>query len=170
MKKYTPMLFGFWLVLNAGLFGAFEVAAQSTEKSRIAELDAYWKEVSTAVRKGDFDGYRGTCHPLGTLVSGVSKTSYPLSKALERWKPGFDSTAAGAMKADVQFRFSQRMGDETTAHETGIFRYSSAEGGGEPEVAYIHFEGLLVKGDRWLIMMEYQKSEATEAEWKALAE
>lgn len=169
MKRLEVTRYGAWLAALLGFLVMNESLAQDADEIRLAELDAYWKEVSTAVRKGDFEGYKATMHPLGTLVSGARKTSYPLTEALQRWKPGFDATASGSMEADVQFRFSQRLGDATTAHETGIFRYSSAEDGAAPEVAYIHFEGLLVKQDRWLIMMEYQKRTATKAEWEALA-
>ena len=138
------------------------------EKERLAELDAFWAEVSRAVREGDFAAYAATCHEEGVLVSGTKSTSYPLRKALARWKQGFLDTKAGKMKADVQFRFSQRLGDETTAHETGIFLYSTVDSEGNPTAAYVHFEGLLVKKDRWKTLMEYQKAEASKEEWDAL--
>ncbi len=141
----------------------------ATKKKRLAELDAYWSRVAAAVKTGDFEGYKATCHERGVLVSGVRKVSYPLADALKRWKPNFDNTKAGRLKADVTLRFSQRLGDATTAHETGIFRYVE-EADGKRSVEYIHFEGLLVKRKGvWLIMMEYQKSRATEKEWDSLA-
>ena len=102
---------------------AAESGLAADDKARLAELDAYWAQVSRAVREGDFEGYKATCHEEGVLVSGSSQTSYPLSKALARWKQDFVDTKAGKIKANVEFRFSQRIGDETTAHETGIFRY-----------------------------------------------
>ena len=145
-------------------------AADGTDEVRVAELNAYWAEVSRSVREGDFEGYRATCHPEAVLVSGKSKTSYPLTQALARWKAEFDATRAGDMKANVAFRFSQRFGDATTAHETGIFRYSATKAGEGAKVEFIHFRALLVKKeDGWKILMEYQKSPATEAEWEALA-
>ena len=146
---------------------------QKTAEARPAalrekELDAFWAEVSRSVREGDFEGYSATCHPEGVLVSGSSRTSYPLSRALVRWKQGILDTKSGAIKASVEFRFGQRMGDETTAHETGIFRYMT-EKDGEVSVFLIHLEALLVKKDqRWQVLMEYQKSEASEEEWEAL--
>ena len=134
-----------------------------------AELNAYWGEVSRSVKEGDFDGYSATCHPLGILVSGNKKTSYPLSKALAKWKSGFEDTRAKKMTASVDFRLSQRFHDSTTAHETGIFRYATTTDGKET-VALIHFEDLLQKSaGRWQVIMEYQKSAATEAQWKALS-
>lgn len=138
------------------------------EVDRSPELDAYWAEVSRAVRAGDFDGYRATCHPEGVLVSGSKQTSEPLAKALARWKPEFLDTRAGKMKASVEFRFSRRLHDETTAHETGIFLYTTTSAEGNTSREYVHFEGLLVKKERWLILMEFQKAKATKDEWDAL--
>ncbi|NIP97354.1 MAG: hypothetical protein GWO24_29525 [Akkermansiaceae bacterium] len=102
------------------------------------------------------------------MVTGSQKTSYPLSKALAGWKQGFDDTKSGKMTASVEFRFSQRLGDETTAHETGIFRYSTVDADGQSREEYVHFEGLLVKKGRWKILMEYQKESATREQWEAL--
>jgi hypothetical protein len=156
----------FLLVLLSNLQMTF---AEDAGQAMQAELDAYWAEVSRAVREGDFDGYKATCHEKGVLVTGSQKTSYPLSKALARWKKDFDATKAGKIKARVEFRFSQRFGDKTTAHETGIFLYSYTDPEGKKQ-DYIHFQALLLKGrDGWEIMMEYQKSKATQDEWDALA-
>lgn len=75
------------------------------------------------------------------------------------------------MKASVEFKFSQRLGDETTAHETGIFLYTATGPDGKETRDYIHFEALLLKRDgRWKIVMEYQKSVATRAEFEALTQ
>ena len=139
------------------------------DRTRLAELDAYWTEVSRAVREGDFDGYKATCHEEGVLVSGSRQSSQPLSKALARWEKEFVATKSGKIKANVDFRFSQRVGDSTTAHETGIFCYSTVDSAGKSNDEYIHFEGLLVKKNgSWRILMEYQKSKASLEEWKAL--
>jgi len=139
------------------------------EKARIAQLDAFWSMVSRTVKEGDFKGYAATCHEEGILVSGSKKTSNPLRKALARWKQEFVDTAAGKRNSSVEFRFSQRFGDETTAHESGIFLYAFKVPGEELKKEYVHFECLLVKkADGWKTLMEYQKSSATEAQWKAL--
>ena len=88
---------------------------------------------------------------------------------MARWKPEFAATKSGKIKANVAFRFSQRLGDDATAHETGIFRYSTVDAEGQSTDEYIHFEGLLVKRKgNWKVLMEYQKSKATLQEWKAL--
>jgi ketosteroid isomerase-like protein len=139
------------------------------EAARIAGLNGYWAKVSKAVKDGDFASYVSTCHAEAVLVSGTKKQSYPLTQALARWKKEFDDTKAGTRESAVEFRFSQRLGDATTAHETSVFRYSFRQDGAEWQHEYVHLEALLKKdAEGWKILMEYQKSVATEAEWNAL--
>lgn len=148
-----------------------QMAATAADKqnARLAQLDAYWAEVSRSVREGDFKGYTATCDPQGVLVSVTKMTSQPLSVALARWEKDFTDTKSGKVKATVEFRFSQRVGDETTAHETGIFRYSTHDSEGKRNQEHLHFESLLVKRkDGWKTMMEFQKSQASPQEWDAL--
>ena len=132
-----------------------------------ADQDAFWAEVSRSVAEGDFEGYAATYHADAILVSGRSQTSYPISQALGGWKQGFMDTKAEKMKAGVEFRFTQRLNDESTAHETGIFHYWAHVEGGERSDSYIHFEALLVNKQGWKMMMEYQKAAATVEEWNA---
>ena len=159
-------------IKTTGLLLLFLLGAQTAfsadRDARLTDLDAYWAEVSRSVNEGDFEGYSATCHKLGTLVSGVKRTSYPLATALAKWKQGFADTKSGKIKAGVKFRFNQRYGDDTTAHETGMFLYSTVNADGDSTLAYIHFEALLIKENGWKIMMEYQKSEGTKEEWDKL--
>ncbi len=99
----------------------------------------------------------------------MGPSSYPISVALSGWKQGFDDTKAGKMNASVEFRFSERIHSESTAHETGIFNYSWQNDGEEMQSVLIHFQALLTKvEDEWKMLMEYQISIATEEEWMAL--
>lgn len=140
---------------------------ESNESSRLAELDKYWSEVSRAVNEGDFEAYVMTCDTKGVLVAGIGKKAYPLTEALKRWKSDFVDTKSGIRKSSVEFRFSQRLGDSKTAHETGIFLYTFEQDGNKKS-DYINFEALLVKDGTWKIMMEYQKSRATKEDWNKL--
>jgi len=130
-----------------------------------AELDAYWDDVRRTVITGDLAGMTALYHSDAVLVSESSNSSVPIQQALANWAPGLARTRDGETEANVEFRFTQRLHDETTAHETGIFRHSAEEGSEEAVVVYIHFEALMVKTDGWLMLMEYQKSPATVAEW-----
>ena len=132
------------------------------------DLDAFWAEVSRTVGEGDFEGYAATYHPDAVLVNLGGGVSYPIADALAGWKQGFDDTAAGKMKAHVEFRFTQRLNDANTAHETGMFHYTAQTGDGEPQGSPLHFQALLVKkGGAWKMVMEYQMTPATMEEWDA---
>jgi hypothetical protein len=142
---------------------------EDCKASRIAELDAYWSEVSRSVREGDFEAYKATCHAEAVLISGQKQISYPLTTALARWKKDFSDTKEGKVRGNVEFRFSKRSGDFTTAHETGVFRYTTLSDKAPPKYDFVHLEALLVKrGDGWKILMENQVGPATESDWDAI--
>lgn len=156
------------------LLFALQILAQTpADQLRTAEIDeTYWAEISRTVREGDFEGYKATCHENAVLVTtaGKNKRSEPMTAALARWKQGFMDTKQGKQLDNVSFRFTQRIGGENTAHETGIFYFTSHDGTGKLlSESYTHLEALLVKqGDRWVCLMEYQKAAATREEWEAL--
>jgi hypothetical protein len=164
----TPSFQSLAIILFAILLAA-PLAMAADDAARLAQLNGYWAEVSRTVREGDFEGYKATTHAEGVLVTGIRQTSQPLAKALERWQQDFVDTKTGKVKGNVEFRFSQRFGDDTTAHESGIFHYTSVSADGQVKHDYLHFEVLLVKRGTWKTLMEYQKSKATREEWDALA-
>ena len=178
MKK---LLFFLSIALIAGIETAQAAYLESTftidmtppeDSLRLAELDLFWAELSRTVGEGDFEGYSAAYHEDAVVIfaSGKNKTSMPISKALASWKQGFTDTKSGKQHDSAEFRFSQRIGDQTTAHETGIFIFTSKDNKGKVRAKYItHFEMLLVKRKgAWYGVMEYQKSDATQAEWDAL--
>jgi hypothetical protein len=146
--------------------------APASDSIRIAELNQYWTEVSRTVREGDFEGYKATYHQDAVCVftTGKNKRTSPIDVQLTQWKKDFVDTKAGKTKNKVEFRFTQRVGDSTSAHETGIFYFSSMDKDGKVlSSGAVHFESLLVKRNgAWLAMMEYQKAKATQEEWDAL--
>jgi len=162
IKNYLLL---FLLVLYS--FYGFSQKNNSSDSLRLAELDKYWREVSRTISDGDFEAYAATFHEKATLVSDINGKAYPIANALAGWKKDFDDTKAGLRKSSVEFRFRKRLGDSTTAHESGMFYYSY-EVDGEGDSYYIKFEGLLIKEDSWKMMMEYQKSEVTKEDWDML--
>ncbi len=144
------------------------LAMPSVAPAQVAdELDAYWAEVARTVEEGDFEGYSALYHPDAVLVRQGSGSA-PIATALAAWKQGFDDTREGRAAAGVEFRFTQRLNGETTAHETGMFRYTLDPEDGEDVESLVWFEALLVKRDgEWLMVMEYQKDPATDEDWDA---
>lgn len=147
------------------LFVATLSFAQSTSAP---DIDAYFAEISRTVKEGDFSGMAALYHPDGVLV--LSNRTVPIADALEHWKPGIEQTKAGELTCSVAFRFSERKEGESSAHEIGIFHYTSKDKSGKTTSdSFVNFEMLLVKRNgKWLATMEYQKSEATLEEWEAL--
>ena len=154
--------------MRLSILGLILLSPSVVEAQVVAELDDYWAEVARTVEEGDFAGYSRLYHADAVLVNLELGTSYPIAQALAGWEQGFVDTREGKAQASVTFRFTQRIHDETTAHEAGIFRYSLKPEDGNQTVSAVHFEGLLVRKDGvWLMVMEYQKQPATEEEWEA---
>ena len=130
------------------------------------ELDAAWGKLKTTVSKGDFHSYKSIYHRDAILVNGITHKSYPIKDAFEGWKQGFKDTRSGKITAQVDVKFSQRLTDKTTAHETGIFHYYTIDKDGKQNDSYVHFESLWIKKNiKWFMMMEYQKSRTDKVEW-----
>lgn len=144
----------------------------TADSLRIAELNTYWEGVSRTVREGNFEGYSATYHPDAVCVftTGKNKRTAPIVEQLALWKKDFLDTKSGKTKNTVEFRFTQRVGDPTSAHETGIFYFTSVDKDGKVVASGgVYFESLLVKRNGvWLALMEYQKTRATQEDWDAL--
>ena len=139
------------------------------EDSVINELDAAWNKLEQTVSNGDFHSFKSTYHRDAVLVNGITKSSYSIKKAFEGWKQGFTDTESGKIIANLDVRFSERLYDEFTAHETGIFHYYTLNQNGDRNDTYVHFESLwLKKNNKWIMLMEYQKSRADKTEWNNL--
>lgn len=140
------------------------------DNDRIEELDLYWAALAKAAKEGDFEGMKSLYHPDAVVVK--PDTTFAVSEAFKiRWKKEIMEVKNGKRANTLEFRFSKRIGDETTAFEKGIYSYTSIETstGRTLGDGYVHFETLLVKlNDQWLALMEYQKTAATEAEWVSL--
>jgi len=142
---------------------------QDTE--RLAALDHYWQQVAKSVGEGDYELYKSLYHKDAVVIfaTGENKVSISIADALANWKEDFDKTRSGESKGSVAFRLSQRIGNKDTAHETGLFAYSTEDKAGKVSTQYIHFEALFVKQNgKWLMTMEYQKERGSQAEWDAL--
>jgi len=152
------------------IFTAFMLIATSVNANdtSLKELDVFWQNLSDSVINGEFEQYTAGYHDDATLVSGFSKTSYSIKQAFARWQQGFADTKNGKIKAHVQFVWTQRYVSKNTAHETGMFKYSTTDEKGKTEDFIAHLTALSVKKDgKWLIIMENQKSKASQQEWDA---
>ena len=155
------------LVRSLVLLVVVSATPTTLEAQVVAELDALWERVAQSVRTGDPDLYLSTYHPDAIFVSARRGISRTVVNDVEANREAWRATAEGRAERDVEFRFTRRINDESSAHELGIFRYTSVENGTRTVVT-IHFSAALVKvGGEWLQLLEYQHSDATDAEWEA---
>jgi ketosteroid isomerase-like protein len=132
------------------------------------EIDAsVWKPIAAAVAAHDIAALGRTYHPAAVLVMPTG--TLPIAKALDGWGRDMAAARAAGTRAVVELRFSERMDDAETAFESGIFRYASTPKGEKEKPRFVRFEALLIKsGGQWLMVMERQLGDATEAAWNAL--
>ena len=133
-----------------------------------AELDALWARVAESVAVGDPELYLSTYHPDAIFVSARRGITRTVAEDVEANRAAWEDTREGRARRSVEFRFTERIHGENSAHEVGIFRYASTEADGATRVVLIHFEAALVRKDGvWLQLLELQTADATEAEWEA---
>ena len=144
-------------------------ASQSAAASSSAEIDRdVWSVFVATVAADDIVGMGRAYFPDAVLVS--PKGTRPIKATLEGW--GRDMVAAKARgdKATVEFRFSRRQDDSTTAFEAGIFKYTVIARSGASTPKFYPFEELLVKTDgKWRVLMERQFDPVTGDAWDKLA-
>ena len=109
---------------------------------------------------------RGYIDSLNFMVNGIKDSTYSIRNAFDTWEQGFKDTKAGIIDADLELKFSRRVYDNDTAHETGIFHYYTIKESGERTDSFIHFEALWIKKqNKWIMLMENQISRASKSEW-----
>jgi hypothetical protein len=147
---------------------AGSAAAQTAPSASTAEIDReIWSVLIKTVETDDIDGMGRTYFPDAVLVS--PNGTAPIKSTLERWGRDMVTAKAKGDKATVAFRFSRRLDGATTAFESGIFKYTVIAKSGAATPKYYPFEMLLAKTNgKWLILMERQFPEVTQAEWDKL--
>lgn len=127
-----------------------------------------WIPVMESVREADYDQHAATFHPSAIMVFEMDSRTMLASEFLKNVKTGFAKRKGGPKTTTVQFRFNQRLHDECTAFESGVFLFRSPDKEGVVKDHYIHFEFLLIyENGRWLTLMEKQKQRVTITEWNA---
>ena len=130
------------------------------------EIDIACDKLKKTISSGDFRSFKSSYHRDAVLVNGISNKCYPIKKAFDGWKKGFDDTKEGSMDANLELKFSQRIFDSSTAHEIGIFHYYTIDKKGVQTDTYVHFESLWIKKQhKWFMLMENQKSKTNKENW-----
>jgi ketosteroid isomerase-like protein len=144
-------------------------SASQTVTAPAHEIDRdVWSVFVATVAADDIVGMGRAYFPDAVLVS--PQGTRPIKETLEGW--GRDMVAARARgdKATVEFRFSRRQDDSTTAFEAGIFKYTVIAKSGASTSKFCPFEELLVKTNgKWRVLMERQFDVVAQDAWDKLA-
>ena len=138
--------------------------AQSTQ-----DIDRdVWSVFAATVAADDIVRMGEAYFPNAVVV--MPNATSPIKETLDRWGKDMVAAKAKGNRATVEFRFSRRQDDATTAFEAGIFRYTVIEKSGTRTSKCYPFEALLGKTNgKWRVLMERQFAEVPPAEWDKLA-
>ena len=126
-----------------------------------------WSVFVKTVATDDIVGMGNVYLPNAVLVT--PRATATIKDTLERWGKDMVAAKAKGSKATVEFRFSRRQDDATTAFESGIFKYTVIDKSGASSPKFYPFEELLVKTNgKWRVLMERQFAEVTTSEWDKL--
>ncbi|MBK6486966.1 MAG: DUF4440 domain-containing protein [Gemmatimonadetes bacterium] len=133
-----------------------------------AQIDAdVWRPVAASVVAGDIVAMGRVYHPDAVLVSGSGTQS--IASVLPRWGQDITTNKAKGTRATVEFRFTLRQDDTSTAFEAGVFKYTVIDKAGMQTPSYRRLETLLVNRDgKWRIVMERQLDAVSATDWEAL--
>ncbi|MCL4215360.1 MAG: hypothetical protein KJZ74_15770 [Gemmatimonadales bacterium] len=154
------------MFLACVLLGPQSVRAQGDPVT--AELDAFWAGVVRSVTDWSIPAQKATYHPDAVGVTGTrsSYKTYHLWSEFAAKEADPAEMSAPPKSRILEFRFSSRVHDATTAHEVGLYHYW--------EEGQDHYYGtvdsyLVRKDGLWRILVEIQLELAmTEADWNAL--
>ena len=151
-----------------GASGTSSTSAQGTAAAS-REIDSdVWSVFVATVTSDDIVRMGSVYFPDAVLVT--PRGTSPIKETLERWGRDMVAAQAKGNRATVEFRFSRRQDDATTAFEAGIFKYTVIEKSGASNPKFYPFEQLLAKTNgKWRVLMERQFAEVTQGEWDKLA-
>jgi len=164
LKRLAPVAIALCLLASPNA-----TASQAPTASSTQELDReIWSVLVATVANDDIAGMGAVYFPNAVLVSPTGTTA--IKDTLERWGRDMAAAKAKGNRAAVEFRFTQRLDNASTAFDAGLFKYTVFEKSGASSSKYYPFEILLAKTNgKWLILMERQFAEVSQAAWDKLA-
>ena len=170
MPRYIAIAaISLWSAVIPDAGGAhFQAPAATAISPSTREIDTdVWSVFVATVATDDIIGMGRVYFPDAVLVTPRGTT--PIKETLERWGRDMAAAKAKGNRATVEFRFSRRQDDATTAFETGIFKYTVIEKSGASNPKFYPFEQLMAKTNgKWRVLMERQFAEVTQDAWDKL--
>lgn len=162
-------------LLSAAILASYDSTIQAqvkpatTNAQSTQDIDKdVWSALAATVAADDIVRMGEVYFPNAVVVT--PNATSPIKETLDRWGKDMVEAKARGNRATVEFRFSRRQDDSTTAFDAGIFKYTVIEKSGTRTSKCYPFEMLLGKTNgKWRVLMERQFAEVTQAEWDKLA-
>ncbi len=168
-KDIATVAISLWFAVVVGATGpdqGTKVTTAIAPSSHDIDIDV-WSVFVATVAADDIVRMGDVYLPNAVLVG--PRGTKPIKETLEGWGRDMVAAKAKGNRATVEFRFSQRQDDPTTAFETGIFKYTVVEKSGASSSKFYPFEQLLAKTNgKWRVLMERQFPEVTRDAWDKL--
>jgi len=155
------------VIYNSGIHAqGVKPATTNTQSTQDIDRDV-WSVFVATVASDDIVRMGEAYFPNAVVV--MPSTTSPIKETLDRWGKDMVAAKAKGNRATVEFRFSRRQDDATTAFEAGIFRYTVIEKSGTRTSKCYPFEALLGKTNgKWRVLMERQLAEVSQDAWDKL--
>lgn len=130
-----------------------------------------WVPYSKAFAEGKVNDYIALHSKSLLRVMGDLKFVDPYDGFTKNMQEMFANLAKQNVKVTIQFRFTERIANQDTASERGIYEFVMTDPKGKVTKNYSRFHNFLKKeGGKWKIVMDYdngEKGAVTEATYKA---
>lgn len=149
------------LALLAGAGLASAQAPPDPLPARLAELNRdVWVPFAKAYAMNDAEGYLRLHTKDLIRVAAQGKSVQDLAGYTEGVRKGFEKRKADGSKAEIAFRFLERIAGDEAASERGIFRLTMTSGKGEVRRFHGKFHVFERKVDGvWRIAVDYDSNE-----------
>jgi len=148
-------------------FALIAISMTSSLAAKTFESDVMYRALIKSVDINDFILMAAQYHRDAVVVS--KKKTELLRHALKRWEVDGDKLYSNGGKALLEMRFKNRLLNENTSFETGIYHYKTIDKNNKIFEVYMHFEDLNIKTNgSWKVVMERNVKRATSDEFNAL--
>lgn len=147
-------------------------APQPANPTLLKAIDAdVWVPYSKAFAEGKANDYIGLHSKSLLRVMGDLKYVDPYEGFTRNMTEMFDNLKKQNVRVSIQFRFTERIANQDTASERGVYEFVMTDAKGKVTKNYSRFHNFLRKeGGKWKIVMDYdngEKGAVNEAAYKA---
>jgi hypothetical protein len=131
----------------------------SQTKTNLEDINTTWKKFYKAFETLDYT-LMAEIHSQDLVRVSGGKRIVDYDTYINNYKAGFEHDKTGGQTSTISLRFFERINNDSTASERGIYKLVRNKGTNNEEAYYGQFHVLLKKSNGvWKITMDYDSSE-----------